>query len=178
MADKLHNFFSDNDFDIHEPHSGHLDRFQRKLQNSQKKSSYPWKWMSIAASIVLVVGFYLGTTIQPTNKKFSLAGISPNMAETETFFISTIKQELKEIEKHRNIETEMLIEHALDEIEELEEKFQAFSKELQNSDNKRIIIKSLINNYQQRLNILEQLLVKLEYQKNPAKFELKNDEII
>ena len=29
MEDKLHQYFSDNDFDIQEPHSNHLDRFER-----------------------------------------------------------------------------------------------------------------------------------------------------
>ncbi|MGG8494824.1 hypothetical protein ACQY1Q_00265 [Tenacibaculum sp. TC6] len=175
MANDLESFFKTNDFDIHEPHSGHLERFKRKLNLPKKKSPFPWQWLSIAASVILVLGFYLGQ-MQRTN--ISLTEIAPNMAETESFFMTTIKQELKEIEKHRNIETETLIEDALDEIEELEEQYQTFIKELSKNNNKKLMIQNLINNYQQRLTVLENLLTKLEYQRNPTKFELKYDEII
>ena len=175
MANDLESFFNTNDFDIHEPHSGHLERFKRKLNHPKKKSSVPWHWLSIAASIILVLGFYLGQ-LQKTD--ISLTKIAPNMAETESYFMITIKQELKEIEKHRNIETETLIEDALDEIEELEEQYQTFIKELSKNNNKKLMIQNLINNYQQRLTVLENLLTKLEYQRNPTKFELKYDEII
>ncbi len=176
MEDKLQSFFSDNDFDIHEPHSGHLDRFQRKLEAPNKKKTISWKWMGAAASIILILGFYLGKF--QTELPDSIAKFDPEMAETESFFVTTIRQELKEIERHRNIETESIIENALDEIEELEEQYQTFIKELSKNHNKRLIIKSLIDNYQQRLTVLENLLSKLEYQKNPAKFEINYDEII
>ncbi|CAM1370668.1 hypothetical protein [Tenacibaculum xiamenense] len=177
MEDKLQSFFNDNDFDIHEPHSGHLDRFQRKLEAPNKKKGISWKWMGAAASIILILGFYLGK-MQPDGPEFSISKFDPEMAETESFFVTTIRQEMKEIERHRNIETESLIENALDEIEELEEQYQTFIKELSKNHNKRLIIKSLIDNYQQRLTVLENLLAKLEYQKNPAKFEINYDEII
>ncbi len=32
MVDKLLVFFYENDFDIHEPRSGHFDRFRQKLK--------------------------------------------------------------------------------------------------------------------------------------------------
>ena len=65
MDNKLHDFFSENDFDFHEPHSGHLQRFERRLQGVQPKRRLPWKWMSIAASVILVLGFYMVYSAQP-----------------------------------------------------------------------------------------------------------------
>lgn len=177
MEDKLQSFFNENVVDIHEPHSGHLERFKRKLEQPQKRNTLSWKWLSIAASIILILGFYLGK-MHPNTNEFSLSHIDPEMAETENFFVSTIHQELKEIEKHRNINTETLIEDALDELEELEEQYQLFIKELSKNNNKKLIIQNLIGNYQQRLRVLENLLNKLEYQKNPTKFEVSYDEII
>ena len=35
MENKLHEFFSENEFDFNEPHSGHLERFERKLNNTK-----------------------------------------------------------------------------------------------------------------------------------------------
>ena len=176
MEDKLHQFFDDNDFDIFEPHSGHSDRFLRKL-TQQKKSQKPTIfWMSIAASIVLVFGFYLGSYQQQNN--YDLADVSPKMAEAQSFFVSTINQELKEIEQYRNIETETIIEDSLDEIEELEDRYKSLVEELTKNENKRQVIQKMIGNYQQRLTVLERLLLQLEQQKNPAKLELLDDEII
>lgn len=177
MEDKLHTYFSETDFDILEPHSGHFDRFQRKLelqQNKTKKTS--WKWLSIAASVILLLGFYLGN-IQG-KESYDLRNVSPKMAEAENFFVSTINQELKEIEKYRTIETEVLIEDTLDQIEELEEQHKLFINELKSNANKKQIIKGIIANYQQRLTLLEELLSQLENKENPNNFEIKYNEII
>ncbi|MDD7913067.1 hypothetical protein [Polaribacter ponticola] len=38
MKDKLHDFFSENNFDFHEPQSAHLERFERKLNRTEKKA--------------------------------------------------------------------------------------------------------------------------------------------
>lgn len=176
MEDKLHQFFDDNDFDIFEPHSGHFERFQRKLQQPKKKSGPSFFWMSIAASIILVLGFYLGNYQQ--QQTYDLANVSPKMAEAQSFFVMTINQELKEIEQYRNIETETVIEDSLDEIEELTDQYKNLVTELSKNENKRQVIQQMIANYQKRLNVLEKLLLQLEQQKSPAKLKLRDDEII
>ncbi|TVZ55390.1 hypothetical protein OD91_0637 [Lutibacter sp. Hel_I_33_5] len=166
MEDKLHQFFSDNNFDNNEPHSGHLDRFQRKLQqqnNPQKKTS--WKWLSVAASVVLLIGFWLGNNNQQKDS-LDLADVSPKMEEVQTYFVSTLHQELKEVEKFRSLETEEIIEHALERLEDLEDDYNAFTKELKNTENQKEIIYAMINNYQQRLEILEEVLKQIELIKN------------
>ncbi|TDQ29756.1 hypothetical protein [Tenacibaculum caenipelagi] len=175
MEDKLHQFFKENDFDVFEPHQGHLNRFQRKLKQPRKKRT-PIFWMSAAASIVLILGFYLGSYQQ--KKTYDLADVSPKMAEAQNFFVTTINQELKEVEQYRNIETETIIEDSLNEIEELEDQYGSLLKELSKRENKHQIIREMIQNYQQRLDVLERLLLQLEQQQNPAKLELKDDEII
>ncbi|MCT4698974.1 hypothetical protein [Tenacibaculum haliotis] len=175
MDDKLHQFFDENDFDVFEPHSGHSDRFQRKLQSHKKQQKPTLFWMSIAASIILVLGFYIGSYQQ--NKSYELADVSPKMAETQSFFVTTINQELKEVEQYRTIETETIIEGSLDEIEELEDHHKSLINELAKNENKRLVIQKIIDNYQQRLIVLERLLVQLEQQKT-TKLAHLNDEII
>ncbi|SNR16017.1 hypothetical protein [Tenacibaculum jejuense] len=176
MKDQFEDFFINNDFDINEPHSGHEDRFLRKLNRQQEhKKKLSWTWMGAAASILIVLSFFLGKYSLEEN---SIQTMFPEMAETETFFVNTIAQELKEIEKFRNIETESIIEDALDQIEELEDQFKNFKKDLSVIGNERQIIKGMIDNYQQRLQILEQLLFQLEYIKNPTQQNNDNNEFI
>ncbi|TCI90719.1 hypothetical protein [Tenacibaculum sp. M341] len=172
MDDKLRDFVLNNDFDIYEPHSGHEDRFLKKLEaKKNNKNHFSWKWLSIAATITLLIGIFIGSNYTERNQM-------SEMAETESFFINTINQELKEIERHRNIETESIIEDALEQIEELEDQFKSFKNDLETMGNEKQIIKGMIDNYQQRLQILENLLYQLDVIKNPEKQNEEFNEII
>ncbi|NJN49932.1 MAG: DUF3379 domain-containing protein [Polaribacter sp.] len=64
MENKLHQYFTDAEFDLHEPEDGHFKRFEQKLNQSKQKQTINWKWLSVAASIVLVFTFWLGTKLK------------------------------------------------------------------------------------------------------------------
>lgn len=175
MNNKLHDFFNENNFDIHEPISNHEARFMRRLQHPKKKT-FSWKWLSIVASITLLLGFYLGSLHQ--KRAFDLKDVSPKMAETQTFFVNAINQELKEVERYRNLNTETLIEDTLDEIENLEERYNKFKHELNTPGNQQLKIKEMVTNYQQRLQLLERLLIILNKLEQPTNLNNYNHEII
>lgn len=164
MEDRLHKLFAENNFDFHEPHSGHLDRFERKLKNPGRVNKTSWKWLSVAASVVLLVGFWMGSNQQ--NNSLDMRDFSPQMAETQNYFVATINQELKELEKYRSLDTEIIIEDALDELEELEDSYKSFVEDLNKNGYEKRIIQQMINNYQQRLEILENVLQQIETLKN------------
>lgn len=172
MEDKLHPFFSENDFDFQEPQSGHLARFERKLNHPKQINKTSWKWLSVAASVVLIVGFWLGSTHQ--KQQMELADVSPKMQEVQHYFVTTIENELKTVESSRSLETETIIEQALDQLEELEEQYNVFLLELNSVGNQAKIINAMIINYQERLQILENVLQQIEQIKNP---NLLNNEI-
>ena len=172
MEDKLHNYFSENDFDFQEPHSGHLERFERKLNNDKQKQKHSWKWLSVAASIVLVLGFWLGSNHQKS--QLHLADISPKMEEVENYFVTAINQELKTVEKNRSLNTETIIEQALNRLEDLEEDYNYFLAELNTNGNQTRLISAMIKNYQKRLEILQNVLDQIQQIKNP---QILNDEI-
>lgn len=160
MEDKLHNYFSENEFDFHEPHSGHMQRFEKRLQGIQPKKRTSWKWMSIAASVVLALGFFIGYNAQPETP--TLASMSDKMAEVETYFVNTIDFEIKELEKTRSLETEEIIEKALERIEALEDDYKTFIEELTKNGKQQRIIQEMIQNYQKRLDILQNTLQQIE----------------
>jgi undecaprenyl pyrophosphate synthase len=160
MKDQFNQFFKNTDFDIEEPRFGHLDRFEKRLNPQKKKKSFSYKWMSVAASIILVVGFWLGANV--TDKTLVLADVSPEMQEAETFFVSTIKQELRTIENFRNPTTERVIEDALNQLERLEEKYQDLVKSLNKSNNDRRVVYAMISNYQSRIEILQDVLNQID----------------
>lgn len=169
MEDKLHEFFSKNDFDFEVPHNGHFERFQNKLNQKKVPKKKSWKWLSVAATITLVLGFYLGSMNK--NKPTTLADVSPEMKEVQHYFVSTINQELKSLEKNRNLDTEAIIENALDQLEDLEDDYNGFINDLNKNTNPKEVISKMIDNYQKRLEILENTLEQIKYVKNPNLFE-------
>lgn len=172
MEDKLNTFFKDNNFDVDVPRFGHIDRFEKRLNPQEKKKSFSYKWMSVAASVILLIGIWMGSNF--TDNTLLLADVSPEMKETETFFVTTIKQELKEIEKYRNPTTERVIEDALNQLETLEDKYKELVKDLNKSFNDRRVVYAMISNYQNRIEILQNVLLQIDEIK---KLKVKNDEI-
>ena len=164
MEDKLNEFFSENKFDFKQPNAGHLERFERKLNAPKMRSKTSWSWLSIAASVVLIFGFWLGSSHQKS--QIDLADVSPKMEEVQHYFVSTITQELKTLEEHRSLETETIIENALDQLEELEDNYTVFVQELTKNGKHRSVISAMIKNYQRRLDILENTLKQIDKIKN------------
>ena len=175
MEDQFNNFFKNTDFDLEEPRFGHLERFQDRLNNQDKKKKKitSFKWMSVAASVILMIGFWLGST--QTEATLLLADVSPKMQEAENFFVSTIKQELKEVEKVRNPKTERVIEDALNQLEILEDKYKDLVKALNNSNDDRRVVYAMISNYQNRIDVLQDVLKLINQINNPK--ENQNEEI-
>jgi predicted Fe-Mo cluster-binding NifX family protein len=128
----------------------------------------------VAASVILVLGFWLGSS--HTEKQLLLADVSPEMAEAETFFVSTIKQELKEIENIRSPKTERIIEDALNQLERLEDKYKDLVNALNSSNNDRRIVYAMISNYQNRIEILQSVIKQID-QINNLKVNNSEDEI-
>ena len=175
MKDQFNTFFKNTDFDLEEPNFGHLERFQQRLYNQDKKKKKitSFKWMSIAASIILMVGFWLGSN--HTEQQLLLADVSPQMQEAESFFVSTIKQELKEIEKVRNPKTERVIEDALNQLEVLEDKYKDLVNALNKSNDDRRVVYAMISNYQSRIEVLQGVLALINQINNPK--ENQDEEI-
>ena len=71
-------------------------------------------------------GFYLGYNAKPEDP--TLGGFSEKMQEVETYFVNTIDFEIKELEKTRTLDTEKIIEKALERIEKLEDDYKILLK--------------------------------------------------
>tara|TARA_R110002073_G_scaffold8207_6_gene45882 strand:+ start:10607 stop:11128 length:522 start_codon:yes stop_codon:yes gene_type:complete len=169
MEDKLHNFFSENEFDFHEPNLGHMKRFEKRLKGEKTQNKFSWKWMSVAASVVLLVGFSLG--FMTKNSLSNTNNDSSKIQQVEAFFISAINTELQEVEMNRNLQTEGIIEDALEQIEELDDSYKRYIEELNNSGEYRQILNDMIENYKKRLEILQSAMYQIDLVKNPEKLE-------
>ncbi|MDP3312508.1 hypothetical protein [Lutibacter sp.] len=154
----------ENQFDIEEPAIGHFNRFEKKLNNarntSNKKGFNKSPIIAIAASLLLFIGIWIGKSL--SNNGLELANVSSKMEETQSYFTATIKNELETIETKRNNDTEQLINDALIQLQKLETHYYNLTLELQESRNDKRIIYAMISNFQQRIELLQQLLIQIE----------------
>ena len=152
-------------FDLEEPKMGHFDRFEERLGKQTTKQSKwnpnTWKWLAVAATIALVFSIGLGNFKTEPNG-LELAEVSPEMEETQSFFVATIQNELKQIDLKRNSDNKEVIDDALEQLDILEKSYQALTLELKNSYKDKRIVYAMITNFQQRIEILQFVVQQIE----------------
>lgn len=151
-------------FDLENPPSGHQGRFMEKLEtfnsNKSQKRNW-WKPLSIAASIaVLITVGFLGYNPEPTSA--DLAKVSPEMEKTQSFFVTTIHQEIEKLKSLEDSDTQKLVDDALTRLETLEKDYEKLKIDLVNSGNDKRVIAAMIANFQSRIDILEQVITTIE----------------
>lgn len=149
----------DQNFDISEPSIGHFNRFEMRISDKPKQKSIHWKWISIAASIVLLFGVWFGQNLQ--NDRLELADISPKMEETQDYFTNFIRTEIEKVNTQRTNENQQLIDDSFKRLQKLKEQYSKLTITLKESNEDQRVIFAMISNYQQRIEILQNLLEQL-----------------
>lgn len=175
MSDKLKKFIEDNEAEFDQlPRPGHFDRFKQKQAQftpSSKPNADSFSvWLKVAAVFVLVFGigwlfFNLGK--MQGNQEFAsnAIGISENntneLAEVEFFFDQQVVLKKKEVMLFASNNNEAT-NQILIELERLEVQYIELKEELAINSNNEQIINAMIENYRNRLSLLEKLLSKLK----------------
>lgn len=148
--------------DIEEPNIGHFNRFETKLQVPKKRKIWAkLSLISAAASIILFFGIWLGNNLNKP-KGIELASVSTKMEETQNYFLVNIKTELEKIQKEQATDTEKVILDALKQLKKLEINYSDLTFELKENRNDKRIIHAMINNFQQRIELLQNVLEEIE----------------
>ena len=158
MSTSLENRFKDleGQFDVEMPSEGHFERFEARLKGVEKKKLNLWKPLAIAASLLLLISFawpYLSA-----DNAIDLKDVSPQMEETQSYFVSVINQELKEIGKLESTKNKKVIDDALIQIKKLENDYNKLTVQLKESNEDKRVIFAMIDNYQKRIEILKSVL--------------------
>jgi len=155
-------------FDTQEPAAGHQADFLAKLNAQQgvktltpgvPKRSW-WKPLLVAASIAMI-GFFIGVqqTVTPSKE---LASVSLEMEKTQDFFQSVITNELANIRLSATPETQPVIEDALRRLTDLEVDYDEMKTALAESGEDKRVIYAMIENFQSRINLLEDVVAHIE----------------
>ena len=155
--------------------ANHSSKFENLLQQEihpqkQKKKSY--KWLSIAASVVMLISlavkFYPTDSIEVdskiTPKEITLGNISPEFQTIETYYTNSISLEISQLEL--TDENKEIIDGYLLKIAELTKEYKSLTKELNTKGVNDATIDALIRNLQLRLQLLQRLKKQLKQLKN------------
>jgi hypothetical protein len=164
-------------------HQKFEDKLFKELHTEKKKQRPVIQWLSIAASIVLLVSLGIKfididggkDEIDPPakmEKTLSLGNISPELNSIESYYINSINSELSQLEITED--NKELLNGYLDKIGELTKEYKSLTKELNTKGVNDEIIDALISNLRLRLQLLQRLKKQLNDFK---KLNLKQNEI-
>lgn len=175
MKDNLNKMFETlhHEFDVETPNAGHENRFLEKLKAQNQAPQVAevtnkrnfWKpFLGIAASLALIVTLGLG--LNKTEEVKDLASISPELAETQSFFSNTINTELEKLKLEQTPETKQLIDDALLRLTTLEKEYENLKNNLTESGDDKRVIYAMIANFQNRIDVLNNALQQIEQVKS------------
>jgi len=159
--------------------NNHLNKFETLLQkeiHGVRPKVRVYKWLSIAASIILVIGlgiqFYPSsnfnnikeTEISSVKKEITLGNISPDLQTIETFYTKSINLEISRLDLSED--NKDIVDGYLLKIAELTKEYKSLTKELNTKGVNGSTIDALIRNLQLRLQLLQRLKKQLKQLKN------------
>jgi len=180
--ENLENIFKElkGSFDTEEPKAGHDIRFLEKLNRdskvvklNSKKTSW-WKPFSIAASIAVILTVGIGFFNNSQTVEEQVAEISPEVANTQFYFASLIEEQVKQLENESTPETQKIISDTMGQLKKLEVNYQKLEDDLLNGGNSKLILSAMITNFQTRIDLLEEVMNKIESIKTLNDFNDEN----
>ncbi|WP_299670123.1 hypothetical protein [uncultured Polaribacter sp.] len=173
------NKYKEKDIELSANHSKKFKALLHAEFPQEKSKKINFKWLSIAASVVLLISlaiqFYPTDTIvaplnqnntenNATSKKITLGGISPEFETIEKYYKNSINLEISQLEL--TDENKEVIDGYLLKIAELTKEYKSLTQELNNNGVNDSTIDALISNLQLRLQLLQRLKKQLKQLKN------------
>lgn len=169
-------------FDAAEPAEGHFERFSGKLRlMHQKKQRVPWMTYLKAASVALLIllsGLWTHDYIMDrlaSKQSISLGDLSPEYREADLYYTSMFNEKYSEIDHCTFPEDSMQKKILMKEITEMDSIFVNLQKEIKLNPKDERIINAMIEHYERKLEVMNQILDQLK-QLNIQELNNKKDE--
>ncbi|WP_373516179.1 hypothetical protein [Pricia sp.] len=164
-------------FDTEAPKAGHEFRFLGKLNASkglasqEKKNKFGWKSLAIAASIALLCAVAVGLyESQPTLDQ-QVAEISPEISRSQLYFAGLIEEQVKALEKESTPQTRRIIDDSMVQLRKLETDYAQLEQDLIKGGNSKLLLSAMITNFRTRIDLLQDVLDKIESIKNLKSYD-------
>ncbi|WP_348824722.1 anti-sigma factor [Flavobacterium aestuarii] len=170
--EKLDQLFEhlENQWDIQDMNTEHLERFSKKLALKKRKRNYSL-FYAAAASVVVLLGITMFYTSNEKPRELKYA--SKETKQTDSIFTVLIKNELEKIKEKKSPENEKIINDALKQMKSLDSDYENIVHELNTNGESKPIIYAMISNLQTRISFLQSVLQRIE---ESEKLKNLNDE--
>ncbi|AGC78162.1 hypothetical protein LX97_03041 [Nonlabens dokdonensis] len=199
MKKNMEEWFAEQDFNTESLPEGHRNRFIDKLNAACEEDEdiitlddvksetnktddakvikmNSWLKWSLVAGLAILMGV-AGMNIAPApSSDNGLSTVSPEMAQAQDFFTNTIHQELEKLNKLQSPDTERIIIDTKNALNKLEEDYKTIKKDFKINKDSKTVIAAMIQNFQNRIDLLETALEQIEQLKNYK--EKENEAII
>src|SRR5512137_235131 len=160
-------------FDEAEPSTGHLERFNRKLEmrfgvKTIKRSIVPYL-LKAAVVTLLVTLSSLWTWdhfIRSDRNRMTLGDVSPQYKEVENYYVHQVnlmESELVNIDLKNNPEQKVMLEN---EMKSMDSVYVQLQKELKVNPNDERIINAMIEHYQTKVEVMSYIVNQLKAIRN------------
>lgn len=146
------------DFDVKIPSDGLWAKIEQELdqQKGKKSRKFPF-WLSIAASLILVVGLVFLYQVNKKNNRTNFSAISPGYAKKEMRFASLIEEKRDSLLIYAKDNPD-LYQKFNEDLKALSNDYEQLKKELQRSPDQRLIVRAMAQNLETQLQIVSQQL--------------------
>jgi len=154
-------------FDSFEPDDGHFERFEQKLvryNKKQKSFSYGLLLKAAAVAVLVVIsGLWVYDKLNPaieSRNGLALHQLSPEYNEVEIYYATLASQKFNEIsslEFADSSQKNML----LTELKQMDAVYENLKRDLKNNPSDERVINAMIQHYQMKVDIMNQILNQL-----------------
>ncbi|MDX9880460.1 MAG: hypothetical protein RBS73_00245 [Prolixibacteraceae bacterium] len=163
-------------FNQAEPVEGHFERFQAKLDREPGRKGrinfrMVWQAAAAVAFLLLAINQALLLFAPKEQGQMTLASVSPEYGEIETYYVSAINASLNnwdalQKEGALTAEEKTLLE---EELKEFDTTFKSLQEELNANPNDERVINAMIEFYQSKLNVITIIIENLKEVKQVKK---------
>ena len=158
MNNKLEGFVKENKkaFEAKGPSDLLWSRIEAELdKKSKKKTIKLYQWLSIAALLVMSLGFYY--SYKQTNSEIAVADVNSDYGKKEVLFASLIEEKRDSLALYSK-ENPDLFKKFVSDLKKLDENYEGLKKELQTSPDPEAVVSEMMKNLQIQADILSQQL--------------------
>lgn len=161
-----------NSFDTAEPADGHFERFTSRLANRRTKRSFSLpnilKVASVAVLIILSSLWTYDNLIIRRNadQGMSLSEVSPEYQEVELYYTSLVNTKYDEIDHLKFPEDSIQKQILRKELSNMDFIYSNLKKELVANPTDERIINAIIEHYELKIEVMNQILVQLKQLNN------------
>ncbi|HOP04071.1 MAG TPA: hypothetical protein PL017_01720 [Tenuifilaceae bacterium] len=169
--DKLENFFSTQrgDFNTEEPSPGHFERFRSKLENRQSDRKPNLLLVASAAAIAgIIVTASLSLLLSYSgiemlnNNSYSSQSLTPEMVNVDEYYKTQVSKKQEVINMLMMNSNQVQNQEIAQTLIDLNQGYDNVLAEISSSPSKARAVHVLVLHYQTKLDVMEQIIDKLE----------------